>query len=246
MTYSFFSKDPQEHQHHVRLVLQRLLENRLFVKAEKFLGRNHRQDPRRNHPSTLQYYRHGHLESGGSCPRLLERETGTSWRISQQIICSSGTSSSSFGVGAFQCLLLSWIFNALFPSSAGGFGGHPWLRIPVSLSPHAVLVHEINHPTDCRQDCCVLFPSPVAHGLTYLWISLLVFPHPKFTSRVWQAESARELGPRSVSLLVIIRRVMVRLKELTRVWRPCCPAFPPDNHPPGASFCHGSNLLITP
>ncbi|XP_061912329.1 dehydrogenase/reductase (SDR family) member 7Cb isoform X2 [Entelurus aequoreus] len=30
-----FSRNPQEHQQHVRLVLQRLLENRLFVKAEK-------------------------------------------------------------------------------------------------------------------------------------------------------------------------------------------------------------------
>nr|XP_061820662.1 uncharacterized protein LOC133609172 [Nerophis lumbriciformis] len=30
-----FSKNPQEHQHHVHLVLQQLLENRLFVKAEK-------------------------------------------------------------------------------------------------------------------------------------------------------------------------------------------------------------------
>ena len=30
-----FSKDTQSHQKHVRKVLQRLLENRLFVKAEK-------------------------------------------------------------------------------------------------------------------------------------------------------------------------------------------------------------------
>ena len=31
----FFSRDIMEHQEHVRLVLQRLLENRLFMKAEK-------------------------------------------------------------------------------------------------------------------------------------------------------------------------------------------------------------------
>jgi len=31
----FFSRDQEEHHRHVRLVLQRLLENRLFVKAEK-------------------------------------------------------------------------------------------------------------------------------------------------------------------------------------------------------------------
>ena len=30
-----FSQTPEEHTNHVRLVLQRLLENRLFVKAEK-------------------------------------------------------------------------------------------------------------------------------------------------------------------------------------------------------------------
>ena len=31
----FFSKDPEAHQQHVCQVLQRLLENKLFVKAEK-------------------------------------------------------------------------------------------------------------------------------------------------------------------------------------------------------------------
>ncbi|XP_061831405.1 uncharacterized protein [Nerophis lumbriciformis] len=32
--------------------------------------------------------------------------------------------------------------------------------------------------THRRQDCCVLFPFPVAHDLTSLWISSLAFPFP--------------------------------------------------------------------
>lgn len=35
LTFHFFSKDPEAHQQHVCQVLQRLLENKLFVKAEK-------------------------------------------------------------------------------------------------------------------------------------------------------------------------------------------------------------------
>lgn len=46
-----YSQSPEEHQNHVRLVLQRLLENKLYIKAEKcefhtkkgqFLGVHHR------------------------------------------------------------------------------------------------------------------------------------------------------------------------------------------------------------
>ena len=36
MTFSIFSQDARSHQGHIRKVLQRLLENRLFVKAEKY------------------------------------------------------------------------------------------------------------------------------------------------------------------------------------------------------------------
>ncbi|XP_078794519.1 uncharacterized protein LOC101163464 isoform X2 [Oryzias latipes] len=67
-----YSSDPDQHEHHVRLVLERLLENRLYVKAEKC----------EFHVSTIPFL--GYIiEAGNIRPDPAKIEAVTQWEVPQ-------------------------------------------------------------------------------------------------------------------------------------------------------------------